>query len=212
VPADGRFEVAAAETQYDVDLDVLAAHIADVREELRRRFPDADVVEGKDKAQIQALLGQDLPAVYFYCHGERPMAGSSETYLGVGQRERITAMDFQNWVKDWLLRDRKRVWDRIRPLILINACHSVEISPDTLVSYLDAFVGAGHAAGVIGTEAKVQQGLAMQVATQFFERFFHGETVEHALHAVRLDLLAHGNLFGLAYTPYCWTDLRLAST
>jgi len=212
VPAGSRFEVAAAQTQYGVDLDALAAHIADLRQRLQHHFPAADVAEGKDRAQIQVLLGQDLPVVYFYCHGERPAGGSAETYLGVGQRQQITAMDFQNWVKDWLLRDRKRVWDRVRPLILINACHSVEISPDTLVSYLDAFVGAGHAAGVIGTEVKVHQGLAMEVATQFFERFFGGEPVETALHAVRLDMLAHGNLFGLAYTSYCWADLKLVST
>ena len=212
VPAGDRFEVAAAQTQYGVDLDALAAHIADLRDRLQRRFPAADVAEGKDRAQIRALLGQDLPVVYFYCHGERPVAGSPETYLGVGQRERITAMDFQNWVKDWLLRDRKRVRDRVRPLIFINACHSVEINPDTLVSYLDAFVGAAHAAGAIGTEVRVNQRLAMEVAAQFFERFFRGETVDQALRAVRLDLLAHGNLFGLVYTPYCWSDLHVIAT
>lgn len=211
VPAGERFEVAAAQTQYGVDLDALAAHIADLRERLRRRFPAADVAEGKDRAQIHSLLGQDLPVVYFYCHGERPVAGSPETYLGVGRRDRITAMDVQNWVKDWLLRERKRVWNEVRPLIFINACHSVEISPDTLVSYLDAFVGAAHAAGVIGTEVRINQGLAMEVARQFFERFFRGETVDQALHAIRLALLAQGNLFGLAYTPYCWSDLQLVS-
>ncbi len=212
VPAGERFEVAAAQTQYGVDLDALAAHIADVRAQLQRRFPAADVAEGRDRAQIRALLGQDLPVVYFYCHGERPVAGSPETYLGIGQRERITAIDFQNWVKDWLLRERKRVWHKVRPLIFVNACHSVEISPDTLVSYLDAFVGAAHAAGVIGTEVRVNQRLAMEVATQFFGRFFRGETVDQALHTIRLGLLAQGNLFGLAYTPYCWADLQLVST
>ena len=212
MPAGERFEVAAAQTQYGVDLGALAAHIAALRDILRRRFPAAEIAEGKDRAQIRTLLGQDLPAVYFYCHGERPVAGSPETYLGVGQRDRITAIDFQNWVKDWLLQDRRRVWNQIRPLIFINACHSVEISPDTLVSYLDAFVGAGQAAGVIGTEVRVNQRLAMEVATQFFERFFRGETVDQALHAIRLGLLAQGNLFGLAYTPYCWADLHVSAT
>jgi len=98
------------------------------------------------------------------------------------------------------------VWDRVRSLVFINACHSVEISPDTLVPHPDAFVGAAHAAGVIGTEVKANQRLATDVATQSFERSFRGETVDRALHAVRLDLLAHGNLFGLAYTPYRWAD------
>jgi hypothetical protein len=212
VPATDRFEIAAVQAQYDIDLNALAGHIADLKSTVRRHFPAAEVVEVKEGAQIEMLLGQDLPTVYFYCHGERPRVGSPETCLGVGRHEQITAIDLQNWVLHWLERTQRPVWNRVHPLIFINACHSLGISPDTLVSYLDAFVGAAHAAGVIGTEVRVNQQLAMDVATRFFEQFFRGETVGDALHAIRLDLLAHGNLFGLVYTPYCWTDLRIVAT
>jgi hypothetical protein len=98
----------------------------------------------------------------------------------------------------------------VRPLVFINACHSLEINPTTLISYLQAFVGLAHAAGVIGTEVKVQQALAMEFALAFFQRFTQpGCSVDHALHEGRMDFLRDGNLFGLLYTPYCWADLTL---
>jgi len=98
----------------------------------------------------------------------------------------------------------------VRPLIFVNACHSLAVEPETFVSYLDAFITDGHAAGVIGTEVKVAQPLAMDVADQFFRRLLSRTyTVETALREIRLDYLAAGNLFGLVYTPYCWADLKL---
>lgn len=107
-------------------------------------------------------------------------------------------------------RQNKRVWDKVRPLVFVNACHSLDIRPDTLLSYLDAFVGAAHAAGVIGTEVKVDQKLAADVAEQFFGHFLRERmSVEAALRAIRLDYLANGNILGLVYTSYCWADLRI---
>jgi hypothetical protein len=204
----GSFQVVSAQTQEVRRPEDLEAHIRELRAALQARFPQADVVEGKDRATIKDLLPQDTPIVYFYCHGERPLPGSPDTYLGVGKDEAITALDFRNWVHDWLW-EGKVVWDRLRPLVFVNACHSVEIDPDTLVSYLDAFVGTAAAAGVIGTEVKVNQALGMEVALQFFRRFFQGVGVDQALHEIRLDFLAEGNLLGLVYTPYCWAHLRL---
>jgi hypothetical protein len=44
---------------------------------------------------------------------------------------------------------------------------------------------------------------------QFFQRLpAKTHTVEQALHEIRVDDLASGNLFGLVYTPYCWADLN----
>jgi hypothetical protein len=175
---------------------------------LQARFPQADVVEGKDRATIKDLLPHDTPVVYFLCHGERPLPGTPDTYLGVGKDEAITALDLRNWVHDWLWEGRV-VWDRLQPLVFVNASHGVEIHPESWVSYLDAFVGTAAAAGVICNEAKVNQTLAMEVALAFFRRFFDGVTVGEALHEIGLDFLAHGNLLGLVYTPYCSADLRL---
>ncbi len=194
-----------ATTLYDVDPEDIARHV----HQLQAALPGVTLDQGDSKAKIRALLSTDLPLVYFFCHGEKVNAASPDTYLGVGKREKITADDFNGWVKLWR-EDGKRIWDKIRPLIFINACHSREINPDTLVSYLGAFVGTARAAGVIGTEVKVHQDLAMELATEFFGRFVRdGWSVERALREVRLDFLRDGNLFGLLYTPYCWADLTL---
>ena len=180
-----------------------------------RAFPHpasvAQMREGKDRTTIRRLLGKELPFVYFYCHGERVSDADPNTWLAVGKtRETITAPDFIGWVEVWQRALKKLIWNEVRPLVFINACHALAIEPETLVSYLDAFIGRGGAAGVIGTEVKVNQILAMDVAEQFFSALLGGkETVETALRAIRMDYLRHGNMFGLVYTPYCWSELQI---
>jgi len=211
IAAPPTWDFVVGETQYGIDKTALAAHVGKLGDVLRRRFPGASVREGLDKAAIRKLLGRDLPLVYFYCHGEGRYDGDPDTYLGVGMNEPIRASELQGWVQTWLVQSDTRVWDRIRPLVFINACHSLEIYPKTLVSYLDAFVGTARAAGVIGTEVKVAQDLAMQVAERFFDLMLtEGKCVDEALRTIRLDFLASGNLLGLFYTPYCWAELRIA--
>lgn len=205
-----RCDFAVAETQDVPDLKVLEAHIAKLRGYAQSTNPPTNLAEGKTRDAVQKMLGADLSLVYFFCHGKRPWVGDPNTCLAVGNDESISAEDLTAWFDIWANELRRRIWGDIRPLIFINACHSLAIEPETLVSYLDAFVTWGHAAGVIGTEVKVAQPLAMDVAEQFFRRLLaRTHTVETALHEIRLDYLAQGNLFGLVYTPYCWADLRL---
>lgn len=211
IPAPNKWDFVVAETRYGVDDKKLSAHVTNLRDMLGSLFPGGALSEGRDKKSIRSLLGRDLPLVYFYCHGEGRHDDDPNPYLGVGVRESIRAEEIPGWVQAWWLRDKKVIWDKIRPLVFINACHSLEIHPETLVSYLDAFVGGAHAAGVIGTEVKVNQNLAMMVAESFFRTFLSEQaTVESALRAVRMDFLANGNLLGLLYTPYCWAELKLA--
>lgn len=204
-------DFAVAQTQYAIsDPRALAAHIATLRALGAGAKPPSRLSEGKDRAAVQSMLGRDLSLVYFYCHGGRASDADPNTYLCVGNNEPITAQDFIGWLKSWREAYNKRIWSDVRPLVFINACHSLAIEPETLVSYLDAFVTWGHAAGVIGTEVKVAQTLAMDVAEQFFRRLLGKQhTVETALHEIRIDYLASGNLLGLIYTPYCWADLRM---
>jgi hypothetical protein len=205
-------DFAVAQTQYRLsDPKALDNHVVKLREFAAGANPPAHVREAKTRDGVQAMLGRDLSLVYFFCHGNRLRAGDPDIYLAVGNDEPIKAEDFMAWVDIWTQESNRSIWGDVRPLIFINACHSLAIEPETLVSYLDAFVTWGHAAGVIGTEVKVAQSLAMDVAEQFFRRLLaRTHTVEQALHEIRLDYLASGNLFGLVYTPYCWADLRLA--
>jgi hypothetical protein len=203
------WDFVVGQTQYNVDKKALAAHVTNLGATLQKGFPDAKVREGRDKEGIRALLGHDLPLVYFYCHGEGRFDGDPNTYLGVGRNEAIRAEELQDWVQIWL-GEKKRIWDKVRPLVFINACHSLEIYPSTLVSYLNAFVGAARAAGVIGTEIRVNQDLAMKIAEQFFDLLLNQErSVDEALRTIRLNYLGNGNLVGLFYTPYCWAELKV---
>jgi hypothetical protein len=220
IPLDEPFDVLAIQTERGVNPAELADHIEVLRTHLKSVYPRGSLREARDRASARDLLGRDVPLVYFYCHGERPGVSDpgvpsalrrQQTYLGIDGHEKLTPTDFTGWVLQWQRLEGRRVWDGVRPLIFINACHSAEINPDTLVSYLDAFVGTAHAAGVIGTEVRVNQKLAMDVAAEFLGRFLRGWTVDLALHAVRTDYLARGNLLGLVYTPYCMADLSLSS-
>jgi hypothetical protein len=209
VRAASTCEMVAAQTQFGVDLTALAEHMAALRTILWRWLPNAQPREGKDKATIRRLLDHDLPLVYFYCHGERRNIADPNMWLSVGQREVLTAQEFIGWLVAWRTQN-KRVWDTVRPLIFVNACHSVAVYPTTLVSYVDAFIGSARAAGVIGTETRVQQDLAASVAERLFDLLLSGgQTVESALRKIRFEYLAGGNLLGLLYTPYCWADLRI---
>ena len=211
VPAAANCDVVIGETRYGVDPVVLNKHVERLRATLAGMTGAVQLREGKDKASIETLLGADLPFVYFFCHGERLNIADPNTYLGVGNREKITAGDFIGWTGEWYDSLHKQIWDAVRPLVFINACHALAIEPETLVSYLDAFVGRGCASGVIGTEVKVEQGMAMDVAENFVAAWMSGKsTVEEALRAIRIDYLKQGNLFGLVYTPYCWSELKIA--
>lgn len=214
VPVAAGCDMVAAQTRYDVDVAALQAHVGRLGAMLRGAHPGGRLREATDKAGLRAALGRDLALLYFYCHGERRSAADPDVYLSVGRDEPLPAPEFIGWLDVWRRRDRLKVWDGVRPLVFVNACHSAAIYPETLVSYLDAFVGRAHAAGVIGTEVKVHQDLAMAFAERFFALLLGGPgadpaTVGEALGKIRLEYLAEGNLFGLMYTPYCWADLRL---
>ena len=203
------FDMMIGETQVKVNEEALQAHVEELKKTIKGSFPGADFSVGKDKDKIRELLRKDLALVYFYCHGQRSRPGSPDTYLGVGKGEGISAEEFRGWLLTWKRRYDEVVWDNVRPLIFINACHSLEINPDTLTGYLDAFVGEAHAAGVIGTEVNVAQTLAMEMASIFFSRFLaSGWTLDRAMHYARTVFLAEGNLFGLAYTSYSRANLQ----
>jgi hypothetical protein len=209
IPASPTCDIIVGEAQYDIDLGRLGAHVGKLGAAIARALPQAKLREGKDKAALEKLLGADLPFIYFYCHGERRNDADPNTVLGVGDRETLTTGELIAWVDGWYQDLNKQIWNAVRPLVFINACHTLAMEPETLVTYLDVFVGKGRAAGVIGTEVKVEQNMAMDVAEQFVAAWMGGDSVENVLRAIRVDYLKQGNLFGLVYTPYCWSELKI---
>lgn len=173
------------------------------------RLSDTDSVEG-----VRTALASPLAVAYFYCHGGHELqAGATEPspYLQIGSLDeppyRFFPTDIAAWRAsgDW----PPKHWHDASPLVFINGCHTVELTPEALVNFVDGFVMA-NAAGVIGTEIVVLQHLASEAAELFFGEFrTTGCTVGQALHQMRLKLLAKRNLLGLAYTAYCSADLEL---
>jgi CHAT domain len=200
--------IVVAQTQHNIDAKQVAKHVERLRAIFGRLLPGTQLIEARTKAEIRREIEPDLPFLYFICHGERE-DDKSATMLGVGKGERISPADINGWIDVALTRDR-RIWDDPQPLVFINACESLAITPDDIVDYLDAFVGKGHAAGVIGTEVRVDQRLAMEMAETFFRQFLsRNTTLDAALHRTKVDFLASGNLIGLNYTPYALADLRV---
>jgi hypothetical protein len=74
---------------------------------------------------------------------------------------------------------------------------------------VDAFVGV-YAAGVIGTEVLLHQQLANEAGLEFLKRLVAYQSVGRAMTEMRMHPLRKGNLFGLAYTAYCSSELVLA--
>ncbi|TAH39728.1 MAG: CHAT domain-containing protein [Planctomycetota bacterium] len=166
--------------------------------ELRASFP---VVWDKhsDRMDIlRALSRQDLNLVYFYCHGGR---NQRDVWLGVGRKEYLVPTD---------LRAGGVRWKQSHPLVFINGCHTVDLTPDDLVPFLRMFAFL-QASGVIGTEVSIYETLAREFGREILERLVQHKPVGQAMRDVRLRLLRKRNPLGLAYTLYCPADLCFVS-
>jgi hypothetical protein len=159
--------------------------------------------------EVRDALARDVEIAYFYVHGRRvELAGSDEKIAGleIGEDELLEPGHVTAWrsAEIW----PPEHWRKTSPLVFINGCHTVEITPESLLSFVDSFTAA-NAAGVIGTEITLEQKLAGEAAELFFAQFRGSRNVGEALHLMRIRLLKKGNLLGLAYTAYCSADLKL---
>jgi hypothetical protein len=147
--------------------------------------------------------------LYFLCHGEYDPA-RKEPYIGIGLRDqqtrhRIYANDLAQAMLDRINHD---YWRDNAPLIIINGCHTADLGPGQVWSFVQPFAQGG-AGGVIGTEVSIRLPVATEAAETLLTALGDGEAVGDAIQAMRWTLLDKGNLLGLAYTPYCLADLRL---
>jgi hypothetical protein len=177
----------------------------------------------EDSASLQAML-RTPQFLYFLCHVEGNPQKSDETFLSIGPHDglpdhRISVYTLNGWMTKAGAPIVDLAWWRARrPLVFINGCHSANLTPGQMVSFVTAFTGAG-ASGVIGTEVSV----TLPIATEFAERVLArinqpaapGATqrvpIGEAIRQVRWDLANKGNLLGLAYTPYCLANLQLVA-
>jgi multiple sugar transport system ATP-binding protein len=154
-----------------------------------------------------SLAASDIDVVYFYCHGRRWFPDGADTAipaLEIGRDEQITPMEVNAWKSSW----PKDHWDRRRPLVVVNGCHTTELTPEEILSFVTTFSDA-RAAGVVGTETSIEQGLAGTAIEWFLSSLKQGGTLGEAMYQMRWQLLRRRNLMGLTYAPYCSADLRL---
>lgn len=155
-----------------------------------------------------ALDSQEPEIVYFYVHGKKMDENLfAKSSLLVGDDEEIQTGDIKAWfISSW--KKKPEHWRNSSPLIFINGCHTLDLLPDSPVSFVDEFCRAA-AAGVIGTEITISQRVASEMAETFFENFVNNIPAGEALRLARMDLLNKGNVLGLVYTAYCAAELVL---
>ena len=86
---------------------------------------------------------------------------------------------------------------------------TAELTTAMLSNFVDAFANRAGAAGVIGTEVSVEQGMASWTAELLLQLLVGGANVGQALREIRWRMVHRGNLMGLAYTPYCVAGFRM---
>jgi hypothetical protein len=168
---------------------------------LREIRPDLLYAATRADALAELKRGR-AHVVYFYCHGGR---AKDVPYISVGPltEEFITAVTLHN--EDIL-------WEKPRPLVFLNGCHTTGLEPEQAFEFVSAFVTGAHAAGVIGTEITVFEPLARAFAEDCLRRFLGGAELGWAVRDARLALLKASNPLGLVYLPYALPSLRLVPT
>jgi len=155
---------------------------------------------------VQAALGLDrMDVVYLYCHiiddPNWPDRQVPAIQLGA---EQVNAKDIRGWARY----SRGHPWSRRHPLVILNGCGSAARPPGSLSNLVEAFTDGAGASGVIGTEITIEQGLGGW-AMELFLSALRDQPVGAAIRSMRWGMLAHGNLIGLAYTPYCLAGLAI---
>ncbi len=190
-----------------LDRRLTEAHVS----QLQARLPAGAVARAPvaTETELASALGpESMDVVYFYCHSgyEAQSRGAAGHYLNFGDYY-IEPIDVNMWA-------RSAVWPRPHwgsrhPLVVLNGCHTTEVTSGTVNSFVPAFTRWAAASGVLGTEVTMEQGLAGWVAEQALAALAAGNSVGEAIRATRWTMFGLGNVMGFAYTPYCLANLSL---
>ncbi len=155
-----------------------------------------------DREACLARLVEPRQLVYFYCHG------------GVSTKDEVPYLQVGDTTSDVIyaqsLFAAEISWpEPVRPLVILNGCHTTATSPEAMFSMLTAFASHCNAAGVIGTEITNFEFIAAPFAQELLRQFFDGEKLGRAVRLARLKLLGGGNPLGLMYLPFALPSLHL---
>ncbi len=169
---------------------------------LRKLHPHLIYHYANERPETIELMQKRSPHVfYFFCHG-RLSADTPALEVGPPGTRGISRDN---------LRSKRIRWEKIRPLVFLNGCHTTALSPDRAIDLVSGFVDTAAAAGVIGTEIVNFVPLARTFAEEMLRRFFAGEPIGEAVRAGRLAVLQQGNPLGLIFVPFVMSGLKLES-
>lgn len=190
----GRIAIAACP-----DLPGAAAHRAEL--EALCTSNQIEVAYQDDREQILRLLKRgDQHLYYFYCHGE---IRDREFQLKFGPVGHVGYISADN------LDPRHDRWSSgINPLIILNGCETMAVTPELIHGFMGTLRRMG-ASGVVGTEIPVSTLLAQPFGRWLIERFIAGQSIGEAFLDLRRHLLRLGNPLGLAYSFYSLASLHL---
>ena len=161
--------------------------------------------------ELQQELGREsMDVVYLYCHCDYQQDAPGvalKPCLRFDGTLPITPADISAWATSAVWPDPH--WPDRHPLVVINGCRTTELQSGSLADFVKAFTNRAGAAGVIGTEITIDQGVAGWAMQLFLTAIAKGATVGMALRETRWTMLRRGNVMGFAYTPYCLAGLTL---
>jgi len=175
-------------TTTDPDLKARGRHLSAVTQLTARM----DRIVAESRESLFRAFRECLPhLVYLFCHAG---AENGVPYFHVGGDDEpiITGDNLYTEHIDW--------W-ATRPLVFINGCESVAVTPESALNLVTPFLNAG-ASGVIGTEVTAFEPLATEFAELFLAVFLEGQTAAESVRQSRLELLSHGNPLGLIYVSF----------
>jgi hypothetical protein len=184
---------------FSTDFTLRMAHLQRVR---GLRLPLSWFEADSGQVTLEYLRTSNPHLVYFYCHGG--LTEDKVPYLQVGAKN-----DAWGLITPSVLPAMQIRWQRPRPLVFINGCHTTALEPEAALDMVSGFVRDAGAAGVIGTEITIFEPLATVFAEEFLRLFLNGVPVGQALRAARLQLLQAGNPLGLVYIPFAVASLTL---
>jgi hypothetical protein len=176
-----------------------AAHMTELNQLAQATGAQMALSDTRDEV-LQLLLRQDVHLYYFYCHG-REQGQQFRLVFGPPEKETaVAASDLDPRYDRWA--------GEQRPLVILNGCETVKLTPEVMHGFLGTLRGMG-ASGVVGSEIPIHAHLAMPFGRALVQAILTGSSMGEAFLDLRRKLLEQGNPLGLVYTAHASAALHL---
>jgi hypothetical protein len=160
-----------------------------------------EIVYETDRDRVLALLQQGgRHLYYFYCHG---VVDGDVFKLKLGPPEN------PGYISSASLNPLAIHWpSQPHPLIILNGCATMALAPELIHGFMGKLRRLG-AAGIVGSEVQVWEGLACPFGYLIVERLLSGRSLGEAFLDTRRALQRQLNPLGLVYAYYAFAGLHV---